>query len=140
MNFDANVSGLFLSSASNVYIVEDMPSNLNQVQGQNFEIIIDYLKVMSVAPHSSNKLRSLNYNKIKVQYVSFLPITFNNDIIFEFSPIHIPTSHFGQMQGMNHKCNGHAWCKVKTSNIKNSFSVGLRSTMCLGHSRCNNNS
>jgi hypothetical protein len=42
--------------------------------------------------HLSNELRPLNYNKIKFQYVSSLPITFNNDIIFEFSPIHLPTT------------------------------------------------
>jgi hypothetical protein len=54
---------------SNVYLVEDEISNLNQVQGWSFETIIDYLKPMSIAPHSSNELRSFDYNKIKVQYV-----------------------------------------------------------------------
>jgi hypothetical protein len=83
---------------------------------------------MSVTPHLSNKLKPLDYNKIKVQNVSFLPITFNNDIIFEFPPIRLPTGHFGQMQGMDRKYNGHAWCKVKTSNIKNNFGLGFRST------------
>jgi hypothetical protein len=97
VSFDVNVFGSFLPPVLNVYIVEDLASNLNQVQGQSFEIIMDCLKTMSLAPHSSNELRSLDYNKIKIQYVSFLPITFNNNIIFELSPIHFPTSHFGQM-------------------------------------------
>ncbi len=73
---------------------------------------------MSIVPHSSNKLRSLDYNKIKVQYVSFLPITFNDNIIFEQPPIYLPTNHFGQMQSIDRKYDGHVWCKVKTSNYR----------------------
>jgi hypothetical protein len=70
---------------------------------------------MFVAPHLSNKLRSLEHNKIKVQYVSFLPITFNDNIIFELLPIHFPINHSRQMQGMDRKYSSHAWCKrVKT--------------------------
>jgi hypothetical protein len=61
-----NVSSSFPPPISNVYIMEDMFSNLNQVQGRSFEIVIDYLKTMSIAPHSSNELRSLDYNNIKV--------------------------------------------------------------------------
>jgi len=50
---------------------------------------------MFVAPHSSNALRSLNYNNIKIKYVSFLSITFNDDIIVELPLIHLPIGHFG---------------------------------------------
>jgi hypothetical protein len=103
-----NTFGSFLALVLDVYPMEDVPSNLNQVQGWNFKTVTNYLKAMFVAPHSSNKLRSLDYNKIKVQYVSSLPITFNDDIIFELSPIRLPTSHSRQMQGMDHKYNGHA--------------------------------
>jgi len=101
---------------------------------------MDYLKAMYIAPHLSNKLKSLDYNKIKVQYVSFLPNTFNDDIIFELLPIHFPIGDYGQMQGMDHKYNGHVWCKVKISNIKNSFGLGFKNTRCLGHLHCNNDS
>jgi len=75
---------------------------------------------------------------MKVQNVSSFPITFNN-IIFELSPIHLPIGHFGQIQGMDHKYNGHPWCKVKISNIKNSFGLGLKNPWCLGHLCCFNN-
>ncbi len=108
-----NTFGSFLALLLDVYHVEDVPSNLNQVQGRNFKTIINYLKARSVAPYSSNKLRSLDCKKIKVQYVFSLPITFNDDIIFELSPIRLPSNHSGQMQGMDHKYNGHAQCKVK---------------------------
>jgi hypothetical protein len=83
VSFDMNVFGSFPALILDVYHVWDMLSNLNQVYGQSFETIIDDLKTMFIAPHLSNELRSLDYNKIKVQYVSSLPITFNNDIIFE---------------------------------------------------------
>jgi hypothetical protein len=73
---------------------------------------------MFVTPHSSNELRSLDYNKIKIQNVSFFPITFNDDVIFKLLPIHVPIHHSKQMQGMNHEYDGHAWCKVKISKSK----------------------
>ncbi len=137
MSFDVNVFSSFFALILNVYLDEDVSSNLNQVQGWSFEIIIDYLKAMSIASHLSNELRSLDYNKIKVKYVSSLPITFN-DIIFELSPICFPTNHYGQMQVMDHTYNGHIWCKMKTSNIKNNFGLGFRSTKCLGRLCCDN--
>jgi hypothetical protein len=130
VNFDVNVSSSFLALILDVYLEEDVPSNLNQVEGWSFKIIIDYLKAMSIGPHSSNELKSLNYNKIKVKYVSSSPITINS-IIFELSPIHLPIGHSRQMQVMDRKYNGHVWCKVKTSNMKNNFVLGFRSTKCL---------
>ncbi len=122
VNSDINVSSSFLAPTSDVYPTEDVPSNLNYIQDQSFKTVIDCLKAMSIAPHLLNKLKSLDYNKIKIQFVSPLPITFNDKIIFEMPPICLPTGHYGQMQSMDHKYDGHAWCKVKTSNIKNNFS------------------
>jgi hypothetical protein len=135
-----NVFGSFSALISNVKLMEDMPSNMNMVHDQSFENVIDCLKAMSIVPHSSNKLKSLDYNKIKIQYVSFMPITFNDNIISELPPIYLQTSHFGQMQGMDRKYDGHAWCKVKTSNIKNNFGLGFISNKCLGHLHCDNDS
>jgi hypothetical protein len=125
MSFDVNVFGSFLPLVLGMSSLEGMPLNLNLVQGWNFDTIMGYLKTMSIAPHSLNKLRFLNYNKIKVQYVSSLPITFNDDVVFEFLPIHLPIGRYEQMQSMDRKYNGHVWCKVKTSNIKNNFGLGL---------------
>lgn len=67
-------------------------------------------------------------------------ITFNNDIIFELPPIRFPISHSKQMQGMDCKYDGHVWCKVKTSNIKNNFGLGFKNTRCLGDLHCDNDS
>ncbi len=135
-----NVFGSFSTLVLNMYHLEDLPSNLNHVQGWSFETIIDCLKVMFVAPHSSNESRSLDYNTIKVKYVSFFHVIFNDNIIFELLPIHLPIGHSGQMQGMDYKYDGHAWCKVKTSNIKKKFGFGFKNTKCLGHLHCGNDS
>ncbi len=46
-----------------------------------------------------------------------------------------PTLHrFSQMQGMDRKYHGHAWCKAITTTIKNNF--GFRKACCLGHLHC----
>jgi hypothetical protein len=66
---------------------------------------------MSITPHLSNEVMSLDYNKIKVQNVSSFPITFNTNIIFELSPMHLPIGHYGQMQGMDRKYDGHLGAK-----------------------------
>jgi hypothetical protein len=87
---------------------------------------------MSVTPHSLNELRFLDYNKIKSQKVSFLPITFNDELIFEFMPICFLIGHFKQMQGMDRKYDGHAWCKMKTSNIKKILVWDLEATGAWG--------
>jgi hypothetical protein len=52
VSFEENVFGSFLASISNMYLVEDVLSNLNQVQGRSSKIVIECLKAMSIAPHS----------------------------------------------------------------------------------------
>ncbi len=41
-----------------------------------------------------------------------------------------------QMQGMDRKYDGHPWCKVITTNIKNSFGLNFRKAHCLSHLWC----
>jgi len=41
-----------------------------------------------------------------------------------------------QMQGMDRKYDGHVWCRVITTNIKNNFGVNFKKACCLGHLRC----
>jgi hypothetical protein len=73
---------------------------------------------MALLRHTSNDLRNLDYNKIPFQKVQFLPIAFNGDVLFELPPM-FPTIHMPlQMQGMDRKYDGHAWCKMITTNIK----------------------
>jgi hypothetical protein len=41
-----------------------------------------------------------------------------------------------QMQRMDRKYDGHAWCKVITTNIKNNCVFSFKKVHCLGHSCC----
>jgi hypothetical protein len=55
-------------------------------------LVVDYLHTMLVTRHVFNKFRNLDYDKITIKIVSFLPMTFNNDILFEMlllSPINL---------------------------------------------------
>jgi hypothetical protein len=50
----------------------------------------------------------LDYDKIPIQKVQILPITFDGDVLFEL-PSLLPNAHnLSQMQGMDKKYNGHA--------------------------------
>jgi hypothetical protein len=40
------------------------------------------------------------------------------------------------MQGVDKKYDGHAWCKVITTNIKKKFGFSFRKVRCLGHLGC----
>ncbi len=71
--------------------------------------VIDYLKAMSLAMHANSELRYLNYDNFCIKIVPCIPTTFNGDVLFEFSPIVSPSSHYKQMQGMDMKHDGHAW-------------------------------
>jgi hypothetical protein len=70
---------------------------------------------------------------MRIEPMDFLSIKFDGDILFELPPIHKPMRLSKQMQGMGRKYDGHTWCKVKTTNTKNSFGLGFRNTKCLGH-------
>ncbi len=97
---------------------------------------MDYLRAMSLAAHASSKLKDLNYDKFPIEIVCCIPTTFNGDVLFEFSPIVSPSSHYKQMQGMDMKHDGHARCKVKITNIKNDFNLTFQKIRCLGHLQC----
>jgi hypothetical protein len=74
---------------------------------------------MSLTPNTSFELKSLDYNAITIEFVNCFPTKFNGDIFFELLPMHHLLGHFGQLQGMDRKYDGHVWCKLQTSNIQN---------------------
>ncbi len=65
-----------------------------------------------MTPHACSKLKFLDYSAIIIEFVNCLPTKFNGDILFEFFHVHHPLGHFRQLQGMDGKYNGHAWCKL----------------------------
>ncbi len=59
------------------------------------------------------------------------PIAFNGDVLFEL-PLRLLTIHnLSQMQGMDRKYDGHAWCKLVTTNKKNLFRFSFMKACCL---------
>ncbi len=87
--------------------------------------VVDSLKEMSQIRHTSNKLRSLEYVTMRVEVINFLPMKFDGDVLFELPPIYKPMGVSKHVQGMDRKYDGHIWCKVKMTNIKNSFGSGF---------------
>ncbi len=75
------------------------------------------------------------YNKIPILKVQFLPIAFNGDILFELLSLLSNAHNSSQMQGMDKKYDGHAWCKVITINIKTNYGLNFRKVRYLGHLR-----
>lgn len=84
------------------------------------------------------ELKKQNYNTLWINNVPSFIFAFNVDILFEFPFIDNPHSHFGYIQGMDRKYNGHSWWKVKMKNIKNDFNLVFHRIRCLGHLQCRN--
>jgi hypothetical protein len=91
---------------------------------------------MFLTSYASFKLKSLDYYAITIEFVNYLPTKSNGDILFELPPMHHPLGHSKQLQGMDRKYDGHAWCKLQINNIKNAFGLGFKTTKCLRHLCC----
>ncbi len=102
--------------------------------------VVDLLKVMSQIRHTSNELRSLDYAMMNIEVINFLPMKFDSDVLFELPHVYKLMGVSKQMQGMDRKYVGHAWCKVKMTKIKNAFGLGFQSIKYLGHLWCQNDS
>lgn len=94
---------------------------------------VDCFSTMLITKHVSNKLCNLDYDKITIQNVSFSPMTFNKDILFEMSIFSPSNPSSSQMQNVDKKYDGRAWSKVIKTNIKNSFGFSFKKDHCLGH-------
>ncbi len=115
---------------------------LSQLTSEPFTLIVlvhltfDCLFTMSVTRHAFNELCNLYYDKIAIQIISFLPTTFNGDILFEMPLLSPSNPSSSQMQGMDIRYDGHTRSKVITTNIKNSFGFNFKKVHYLGHLHC----
>jgi hypothetical protein len=98
--------------------------------------VVDCLRAMSFAAYASFKLKDLNYDNFHTENVRCILTTFNGDVLFEFPLVVSPNGHSRQMQKMDKKHDGHLWCKVKMTNIKNDSKIIFWRTRCLGHLQC----
>jgi hypothetical protein len=85
--------------------------------------VVNYFRAMLLATHASSELRDLNYDNFCIENVYYIRTTFNGDVLFELLFVGNLDSHSGQMQRMDRKHDGHAWCKAKTTNMKNDLNL-----------------
>jgi hypothetical protein len=69
--------------------------------------VVDSLKAMSQIWHTSNELRFLHYAAFRIEAINFLPMKFDNDMLFEFPLVCKPMGVSKQMQGMDRKYDNH---------------------------------
>jgi hypothetical protein len=74
--------------------------------------VVDSSKAMFLTSHICFELKTFDYGAITIEFVNCLLVKINGDILFECLPIFHPLKHYRQLQGMDKKFNGHAWCKL----------------------------
>ena len=99
--------------------------------------IVDSLKRIRAIKGVRNVFKTLDFDTLDIQRVTFLPPTFNGDVLFELPAVD-KSGSFHMMHGMDKHHDGHAWTKTVTSNIKSDVRLTFRTSTCIGHLRCEN--
>jgi hypothetical protein len=73
---------------------------------------------MTKALWCRSEIQNIDFDKIKIVQVPFLPHEFNGVILFELPQAIVATTMVEQIQGMDNKHDGHPWCVVKITHIK----------------------
>jgi hypothetical protein len=58
--------------------------------------------------------------------------------MFELPSVKYSCGLVGLMQSMDKKYDGHFWCKIKTTNIKNNDGLKFKHSFYVGHVSCQN--
>jgi hypothetical protein len=90
-------------------------------------------QIILLAAHARFELKELNYDKFFIENLQCIPTPSNGDVLFEYALVVNFDGQYGEMQGMDKKHDGHAWCKVNITNIKNDFNFTFQKACCLGH-------
>jgi hypothetical protein len=69
-----------------VFLIFDHVVNLTTSKTSHLSIVVNCLKVMTLIPNISNKLKTLIYDIMNIQKVLCLPTRFDGDILFELPP------------------------------------------------------
>lgn len=72
--------------------------------------------------------------------VQYLPTEYNGDAIFELLPCQATSSSSAarNLEGMDKCYDGHAWCKLMSTNIHNSDNLKFHKSLCASHLVCEN--
>jgi hypothetical protein len=73
---------------------------------------------MTKALWCRSEIQNIDFDKIKIVQVPFLPHEVNGVILFELPQAIVATTMVEQIQGMDNKHDGHPWCVVKITHIK----------------------
>lgn len=70
-------------------------------------------------------LPTIDFDKIDVRDVKYLPPSFDGDILFNFPPINknIYSIYGRSMDDIDKMCDGHSWCIKKATNIQNNYTL-----------------
>ena len=100
--------------------------------------IMDCLLCLPSMHRSRNELSTMDLSRMKYETVSFLPLVFDGDVIFELPPCGPCSSALGvkNLEGMDKGYDGHPWCKLVTTNIHNSDNLKFCKSYCVGHLVC----
>ncbi len=82
------------------------------LQVVTFSSIVDSLKAMFLTLHTYSESKSLDYKDITIEFVNCFATKFNGDILVELPLVYHPLGKSGQLQDMDRKFNGHAWCRL----------------------------
>ena len=81
--------------------------------------IVDALKFTNSRKKSKLDLASIDFDKIDVRDVKYLPSFFNGDVLFLLPHVALKvlSTYGSSMDGMDKMCDGRPWCTTKTTNI-----------------------
>ncbi len=66
-------------------------------RGSFLNVVVLGLKLVSFAPCATSELKKFNYDTLCIENVSYIPSTFNGDVLFELPLINNIDDHFDQM-------------------------------------------
>ena len=100
--------------------------------------IVSCLHRLASMPGRKNILEKIDYNKLNIVEVDFLPLHSDRDLMFIIPSLGPSASHSkaNSMDNMDKRYNNHVWIKIQTTNISNDLKLTFCSSTCLGHLKC----
>lgn len=87
---------------------------------------------------SKSSTVTTNFDHIEVRDVKYMPLSYNNDILFMLLPISMGIVYDCSIDGMEKMCDRHAWCTTKTIPIQNDLDTLSCVFLCVNHLQCPN--
>ena len=94
--------------------------------------IVNALKLTKSRRRSKSNLIIIDFDKIDLHNVNYLPSSFDGDVLFA-TPVIIgnPSTYDRSMNAMNKMCDNHPWYRTKPINIQNDFGLSFMGVIML---------